>query len=120
MHSRRRLIAGFGALAAGLPVPSLRAQEARALRIVIPFAAGGSSDAMARLLAARLTVELNRPVIVDPTPGGSGLLAARKLMSAPADGAMLLNISPTTMIILPKRSSATICGSRTRKLKPIF
>ena len=102
MPSRRRFVTVLGALATGLPQALARAQEARALRIVIPFAAGGSSDAMARLLAARLTGEINRTVIVDPTPGGSGLLAARKLLGAPADGTMLLNISPTTMIILPK------------------
>ena len=51
---------------------------------------------VARVLATRLSAELNRSVIVDPTPGGSGLLAARKLLNAPADGTMLLNISPTT------------------------
>jgi tripartite-type tricarboxylate transporter receptor subunit TctC len=102
MFSRRRMLAACAALVAGSGASLLRAQESKALRIVIPFAAGGSSDAMARLLAARLTLELNRTVIVDPTPGGSGLLAARKLLAAPADGSMLLNISPTTMIILPK------------------
>jgi tripartite-type tricarboxylate transporter receptor subunit TctC len=102
MPSRRQVVARLGASAAALAMPALRAQDARPLRIVIPFAAGGSSDAMARLLATPLQAELGRPVIVDPTPGGSGLLAARKLLNAPADGTMLLNISPTTMIILPK------------------
>ena len=102
MPSRRRFVAALSTLATALSAPLVRAQEAKALRIVIPFVAGGSSDAMARLLAVRLTMEINRTVIVDPTPGGSGLLAARKLLGAPADGTMLLNISPTTMIILPK------------------
>jgi tripartite-type tricarboxylate transporter receptor subunit TctC len=101
MLSRRQFAAALGSSAAALAAPVLRAQD-RTLRIVIPFAAGGSSDAMARLLATRLQSELNRTVIVDPTPGGSGLLASRKLLNAPADGNMLLNISPTTMIILPK------------------
>jgi tripartite-type tricarboxylate transporter receptor subunit TctC len=99
--NRRLFVAALGGAAASLAVPALRAQE-RTLRIVIPFAAGGSSDGMARLLANRLQPELNRTVIVEPTPGGSGLLAARKLLNAPADGTMILNISPTTMIILPK------------------
>ena len=85
MLNRRHAALAFGALAAGLAAPALRAQDARALRIVIPFAAGGSSDAMARVLATRLSAELNRSVIVDPTPGGSGLLAARKLLNALGD-----------------------------------
>ena len=100
MLSRRLFVAALGA-GTTLAAPALRAQE-RTLRIVVPFPAGGSSDAMARLLASRLMHELNRTVIVDPTPGGSGLLASRKLLNAPADGNTILNISPTTMIILPK------------------
>lgn len=102
MLPRRQIVAVIGALAACLAAPLLHAQDGKVLRLVIPFAAGGSSDAMARLLATRLSGELNRNVIVEPTPGGSGQLAARKLLNAPADGTMLLNISPTTMIILPK------------------
>jgi tripartite-type tricarboxylate transporter receptor subunit TctC len=102
MLTRRQLMAALGGTVGAMAAPALRAQDARTLRIVIPFSAGGSSDAMVRLLATRLQVELNRNVIVDPTPGGSGLLASRKLLNAPADGNTLLNISPTTMIILPK------------------
>ncbi len=102
MLNRRHAALALGALATSMAAPALRAQDPKVLRLVIPFAAGGSSDAMARVLATRLSAELNRSVIVDPTPGGSGLLAARKLLNAPADGTMLLNISPTTMIILPK------------------
>ena len=75
MTSRRQIVALIGALAAGLAAHLTHAQDGKVLRLVIPFAAGGSSDAMARLLAVRLSSELNRNVIVDPTPGGSGALA---------------------------------------------
>lgn len=102
MTNRRQALAALATLAAPLSITPARAQD-RVLRLVIPFAAGGSSDAMARLLATRLSAELGgRTVIVDPSPGGSGQLAARKVLNAPADGTMLLNISPTTTIILPK------------------
>ncbi len=102
MLTRRHVLATLGAVASAIALPSARAQDPRPMRLVIPFAAGGSSDAMARLLAVRLSAELNRPVIVEPTPGGSGVLAARRVMNNPSDGTTLLNISPTTTIILPK------------------
>ena len=103
MTTRRQAIAALGAVASTALMPSARAQELRPLRLVVPFAAGGSSDAMCRLLATRLTIELNgRTVLVENTPGGSGLLAARRLLRSPADATMLMNISPTTTIILPK------------------
>ncbi|RZI98996.1 MAG: tripartite tricarboxylate transporter substrate binding protein, partial [Rubrivivax sp.] len=106
MPTRRHAITALASLAstfaASLSLP-VQAQDQKTLRLVIPFAAGGSSDGMARLLATRLSAELGgRTVIVEPTPGGSGLLAARKVLNGPSDGTMLLNISPTTTIILPK------------------
>jgi len=102
MFSRRYTLKAISALVPAFYIPTVSAQDAKILRIVIPFAAGGSSDGMARLLASRLSVELRRTVTVEPTPGGSGILAARRLLNSPADGTTLLNISPTLTIILPK------------------
>lgn len=103
MFSRRNAVKALGAIVPALTLPMAHAQDgARPLKLVVPFAAGGSSDGMARLLASRLSTELQRTVIVEPTPGGSGVLASRKLLNSPADGTTLLNISPTTTIILPK------------------
>jgi tripartite-type tricarboxylate transporter receptor subunit TctC len=99
MTTRRNALLAVGALA----VPFVaRSQNLRPLRIIIPFPAGGISDAMARILATRLSAELGRSVLVDPQPGGSGLIAARRTLNVPADGTTLLIISPTMLIILPK------------------
>lgn len=78
------------------------AQERRTLRIVIPFSAGGSSDAIARTLADRLGTVLGQPVLVDPRPGGSGMIASKHVLGSPADSYTMLLTSPTVMIILPK------------------
>ena len=88
-------------LFAGAPAP---AQDNRPLRIVIPFPAGGSSDAQARVLAERISPLLGQPVLVDARPGGSGLIASKFVLAAPADGTTLFLTSPTVMIILPKIS----------------
>lgn len=88
------LIAGFFSTAL--------AQDKRPLRIIIAFAAGGSSDAMARTLADRLGPALGQPVIVEGKPGGSGLIASKYVLSQPPDGRNLLLTSPTITIILPR------------------
>lgn len=62
----------------------------RAIKIVVPFAAGGSTDALARMLAQKLTVAWGQPVIVENKPGAGATLGADYVAKAPADGYTLL------------------------------
>ncbi|MEJ8854923.1 tripartite tricarboxylate transporter substrate binding protein [Variovorax robiniae] len=67
--------------------PSLAQQwPDKPIRLIVPAPAGGISDAVARLLAEQLRVNLGQTVLVDNKPGGSAVVAERALMSAPADG----------------------------------
>ena len=84
-------------------VPS-RAQDTRTIRIILPFAAGGLSDSIARLAAERLTAVLGQTVIVEPRPGAGGLIASKYVLSAPADGTTLLVTGPSQILILPRVS----------------
>jgi tripartite-type tricarboxylate transporter receptor subunit TctC len=103
MLSRRTRRLTLAALLSLSLVGAARAAEnTRTLKIAVPFAAGGISDSIARLLANRLTAELGRTVIVDSQPGGSGLIAARRTIAAEPDGTTILNTSPTMMLILPR------------------
>lgn len=83
---RRRVLAGLGALAA-LPGP-VRAQAwpTRSIKIVVPFAAGGLTDVMARTVGDLLGPELGQQVIVENRPGASGHIAAEAVARGPADG----------------------------------
>lgn len=60
------------------------------IRIIFPFTAGGSGDALCRLLAEHMRVGLNRPVIVESRTGAAGRLGVQAVKSAAPDGDTLL------------------------------
>ena len=71
----------------------------QAVRIVFPFAVGGSGDALARLLAEQLRAGLNRPVIVQNVTGGAGRIGTRQVATAAPDGNTIL-ITPIAPVVL--------------------
>jgi tripartite-type tricarboxylate transporter receptor subunit TctC len=56
------------------------------ITMVVPFPPGGTSDALARILAKQVSVSIGKPVIVDNKPGAEGLLAAQDIAKAAPDG----------------------------------
>jgi tripartite-type tricarboxylate transporter receptor subunit TctC len=87
--SRRAILAGAGCVTLSqLIVPGF-AQD-QALKIIMPYAAGGSADSVARLLAERLQASLGRSVIVESRSGGGGRIGLIGVKQAAPDGATLL------------------------------
>jgi len=68
----------------------------RPIRIVVPFAAGGTNDVLARLVGRHLQVRTGHPVIIDNRPGASGIIAAEYFAKSVPDGTTLLMASSTT------------------------
>ncbi len=64
----------------------------RPIRIVVPFAPGGSMEVIARLVGQKLTAAFGQPVIIDNRPGASGIVGTESVAKAPADGYTLLAI----------------------------
>jgi tripartite-type tricarboxylate transporter receptor subunit TctC len=74
---------------------------ARPVKIISPFAPGGSSDTMARLLADELSRGLGQQFVVENRPGASGLIGSASVASSAADGYTFLMASVGTHVIAP-------------------
>jgi len=96
--SRRRLL-GAAAAAAAAALPLLGAPgrasaqpgfPSKPVHLVVPFAAGGATDVLARLLAKSMEASFGQPVIVENRVGAAGVLAASYVAKAPPDGQVAL------------------------------
>src|SRR5882757_8226980 len=83
------LAAGVAAGAASL-APAQQAYPSRPVMIVVPFAAGGGNDMMARLLAQHMSKDLGQQFVVDNRAGAAGTLGARAVAKSTPDGHTLM------------------------------
>jgi len=81
---------------AALPMPAA-AQDypSRPVRLVVPFAPGGSADVFGRFIAQRLQESLGQSFVIDNRPGGGSIIGTDAVAKAPADGYTLLVMSNT-------------------------
>jgi tripartite-type tricarboxylate transporter receptor subunit TctC len=90
---RREVIGHFlgAAAATSLAFPTL-AQDypARQIKIVVPYAAGGSPDIVSRIVSQALTAAISQPVVVENLPGSSGIAAIEQVKKAQPDGYTLI------------------------------
>lgn len=97
---RRRFIGLTAAAALGFAAPTVRAQvqdyPSRPVRFVVPFAAGGGTDIMARAIAQKLTDQWGKPVIVENKAGANGFIGCEFAAKQPADGYTILISIATT------------------------
>ena len=92
------------ALSAGLLLPALAVAQAypsRAVKIIVPFPAGGPLDSTARLLADKLAGSTKQPFVVENRPGGAGNLGTDAVAKAAAEGYTLLLVPDTPLTVNP-------------------
>ena len=85
---------------AGSAMPAQAQQyPSRSVTVVVPFAAGGGSDLLARLVTQKLEARLGKPFIVENRPGAGTTLAAMQVVRATSDGYTLMQGTSSTMAI---------------------
>lgn len=90
MHRRNLLRFATGAALASTSRLAWSQDRSAVVRIVVPYAAGGQTDMMARAMAASMSKTLERNVIVENKPGAAALIGTRAVQMAPPDGTTLL------------------------------
>jgi tripartite-type tricarboxylate transporter receptor subunit TctC len=83
------------------PAPAGGAWPARPVTIVVPWPAGGSTDAVARMMAPRLSADLGQPVLIDNRSGASGTVGHLSVARARPDGYTLLIGTNSTFAMAP-------------------
>jgi tripartite-type tricarboxylate transporter receptor subunit TctC len=100
--TRRRMMAGCAGSAIALaasPAGSQPAYPARTITLVVPYAAGGTTDFLGRLVADQFKTGLGATAIVENKPGAGSALAAGQVAKAQPDGYALLMATSTTLAI---------------------
>ncbi|MBV8751896.1 MAG: tripartite tricarboxylate transporter substrate binding protein [Hyphomicrobiales bacterium] len=96
----RRFVAA--ALAAVLGASAAQAAwPERPVQVLVPFAAGGITDVIARVVAERLQTSFKQPFVVDNEPGAAGIIAAQRLARATPDGYTLMSAPVFQITIAP-------------------
>lgn len=100
---KRRSLALAAAAAITLTLPAAwAAYPDKPVRVIVPFAPGGGTDIVGRLIADRLGVLLKQPFVVENKPGAGAMIGAEYVAKSPADGYTLLMGTSAELTIGPK------------------
>jgi tripartite-type tricarboxylate transporter receptor subunit TctC len=89
------------------------------IKMIVPFAAGGGTDVLARIIAQNLNSKWGQPVVVENQPGASGAIGTRAVMKAPPDGYTLLMASTGALMAVSGSADATGPFDVNKVLSPI-
>jgi tripartite-type tricarboxylate transporter receptor subunit TctC len=91
------MLRAFVALLASLALPLHAEYPDKPIRFIVPFAAGGGADSLARAVASGMALVLKQPVVVESKPGGDAVIGTAFVAAAPPDGYTILFGSNTGM-----------------------
>lgn len=118
---RRSVIIGLTSLAASLPFAKrahAQAYPQRPVRVIVPYAAGGASDIVARLVAQGMGQNLGQSLFVENRGGGASMIGTQAIASAQADG-YTIGVVDTAFTINPGLFGAKLPYDTQRDFTPI-
>ncbi len=118
LHTIGRRLSQLLVAAGVLAATAAQAYPTRPVTIVVPFAAGGITDILARLTAERLTTSLKQTFIIENQPGAAGVIAAERVSKAQPDGYTLL-FTPIFQITMAPLTNSKVTFDPVRDFKPI-
>lgn len=88
---------------AGAPTAAVAQDKfpAKSVRWIVPYAAGGGSDFLARTIGQAWSAQVHQPIVVDNRPGGNTAIGASETARAPADGYTIVSADNGTLIFNP-------------------
>ncbi|QFZ86227.1 tripartite tricarboxylate transporter substrate binding protein [Variovorax paradoxus] len=119
---RRQLVAALALAALACSAPPLMAEgawPARAITLIVPYAAGGNVDVMARWIGPELSARLGQPVVIENVSGAGGIIGTEKAVRAKPDGYTLLLSVESTIIIAKMVTPSTVRYDGLADLMPV-
>jgi len=102
MDPRWTWMAGaIGVLTAAAPLALSQTYPNKPVHLIVPYAAGGTTDIVGRLIAQKLADRIGQPVVVENRPGGDALIGTEAVAKAAPDGYTVLNTASSALTILP-------------------
>jgi tripartite-type tricarboxylate transporter receptor subunit TctC len=102
MDTRKILMAWVAsALTIAAPLALPQTYPSKPIHLVVPYAAGGTTDIVCRLIAQKLTDRIGQPVVVENRPGGDALIGTDAVAKAAPDGYTILCTASSALTVLP-------------------
>jgi len=99
MHQYRIILPAIGALLAAYALQAAaQSYPAKPVRIIVPYGTGSATDALARLIAQKMSDSVGQQVVVDNQPGANGIPASAAVAKAPPDGYTLIMIAANHVV----------------------